>query len=202
MENQQEIRVIYKNYIPEDWIGEFETAIQKTDIHFKKSINEEKYNHFTGPELASIIIFIRDNPESIFLAPAVYDILKTSLIGLWKKLASLNVKKMRSGKTEVSEKKISVRYEDAQHRRVTINIEGNLDNDLIEEIVEESMRIIKTDKKEEFFQQPDFVDNSLGVKAIELKYNSESKVWELENFGDIRRKMDGYQKWAEENFDS
>ncbi|NOZ47100.1 MAG: hypothetical protein GXO79_10015 [Chlorobi bacterium] len=109
---------------------------------------------------------------------------------------------MQSGKTESKQKKISVRYEDAQQRRVTINIEGDLDNDLIEEIIEESLEVIKTDKKEDFFQQPDFVDNSQGTDAIELKYNRETKVWEPENFGAIRRKMDDYQKWAEENFDS
>src|SRR5690606_15530378 len=100
------------------------------------------------------------------------------------------------------QKKISVRYEDSQQRQVTINIEGNLDNDIIEEIIEESLDIIKTNKKEEFFQQPDFVDNSQGFDAIELKYNRQTKVWEPENFGDIRRKMDEYQKWAKENFDS
>ncbi|HDL01041.1 MAG TPA: hypothetical protein ENH23_02280 [candidate division Zixibacteria bacterium] len=202
MKDQKEISVIYKHYIPEDWIEELETAIKTTDVPFKKSKDEDKYYNFTGPELADIIIFIKDNPESIFLAPALYDIVKVSIVGLWKKLTSLNVKKMQSGETEAKQKKISVRYEDAQQRRVTINIEGDLDNDIIEEIVEEALEVIKTDKKEEFFQQPDFVDNSQGVKAMELKFNPETKVWEPENFGDIRRKMDDYQKWAEENFDS
>lgn len=109
---------------------------------------------------------------------------------------------MQSGKTKPREKKISIRYEDAKQRQITIDIEGDHDSALIEEIVEESFEIIRKDKKEEIFQQPDFVDNSQGNEAIVLKYNTEIKVWEPENFGEIRRKMDEYQKWAEYNFDS
>jgi len=202
MEDQKQISVIYKHYIPEDWIEELETAIQTTDVSFKKSKDEDKYDNFIGPELADIIIFIKDNPVSIFLAPALYDIVKASIVGLWKKLTTLNVKKMQSGKIEAKQKKISIHYEDAQQRRIIINIEGNLDNDLIEKIVEESLEVIKTDKKEEFFQKPDFVDNSQKVDTIELKYNPETKVWEPENFGDIRRVMDGYQNRVANNFDS
>ncbi|MCJ7448610.1 MAG: hypothetical protein MUO72_13050 [Bacteroidales bacterium] len=201
MKDQKTISIIYKHYVPEDWIEEFETAIQTSSISFKKIKDEDKYSNFTGPELSPILIFIRDNPESIFLAPALYDILKTSIVSLWKKLKSLSVKKIRLSETEPKQKKISIRYEDAQQRQVTINIDGDLNNDMIEEIVEESLKIIKTDIKEEFFQQPDFVTKSQEHDIIELKYNVKSKAWEPINFGDIRRKMDEYQKWAKENFD-
>lgn len=200
MNNNREINVVYKSYIPDEWVEEFENNIKTAGIQFKKVKDEDKYYSFTGPEFADIIIFIRDNPESIFLAPALYDIIKSGIIGLWKKLKSLNVQKMQSGETETKQKKISIRYEDAQERGITIIIEGDLDDDLIEDIVEESLEVLKTDKKEVIFQQPDFVDNSQGKKAIELKYNPNTKVWEPENFGEIRRKMDEYQRWAEDNF--
>src|SRR5690606_5196295 len=129
MKDQKEIKVVYKHYIPEEWIKELESSIQATDILFGKAKDKDKYYNFAGPELADIIIFIRDNPESIFLAPALYDIVKTSIVGLWKKLTTLNVKKMQSSDARDEQKKISVRYEDSQQRQVTINIEGNLDND-------------------------------------------------------------------------
>ncbi len=202
MEGNREINIVYKSYIPDDWIEEFENNIQPTDIPFKKAKDEDEYYNFTGPELSDIIIFIRDNPESIFLAPVLYDIVKAGIIGLWKKLKTLNVRKIQSGETEPKQKKISVHYEDAKQRRITINIEGNFDDDLIEDIVEESLEVIKTDKKEEIFQEPDFVSNLEGKDAIELKYNPETKALEPVNFGDIRRRIDEYQKWAENNFDS
>ena len=203
MKDKEVINVIYKHYIPEDWIEEFETSIQEIKVSFNKSKDEGRYYNFVGPELADIIIFIRDNPESIFLAPAIYDIVKSSLVGLWKKLKSLKVEKMKSGGSiEEKQKKISVRYEDSQNRRISINFVGNIDNEIIEEVVEKSLDVIKTDKKEELFREPDFVDNSSGKITIELKYNPKTKVWEPENFGDIRRKTDDFQKWAEANFDS
>ena len=112
----------------------------------------------------------------------------------------MKVQKLQGGKTELKKKKISVNYEDAVNRKVTISIEGDLDKDLIEEIVDNSLKVIKTDKKDEFFQQPDYLDNSQGLEAIELKYNKKKVVWEPVNFGDIRRKMDEFQKKAEQKF--
>jgi len=205
MEQTRKIDLVYKHCIPEDWIEEFEHYFDSTDIQFKKAKTEEKYYNFTGSELADIILFIRENPESIivgsFLAPAVYDLLKTGLAILWKKLKTLNVNKLQSGgKSEPKGNRISVRYQDIQERKIEINIEENLNDDLIEEIIEESLVVLKPEKNEEIFTQPDFVDNSQGKPRVEFKYNSKTQLWEPVNFGQIRRKIEDYQRWAEKNF--
>jgi len=33
MENQNKISIVYKEYIPKEWIDEFKEKIQKADIH-------------------------------------------------------------------------------------------------------------------------------------------------------------------------
>ena len=147
-----------------------------------------------------------ENPASIiagsFFAPVVYDLLKTGLAILWKKLKTLNINKLQSGgKSEQKGKRISVRYQDIQERKIEIDIEENLNDDLIEEIIEKSLEVLKPAKNEEFFRQPDFVDNSQGKPRIEFKYNSKTQLWEPVNFGEIRRKIEDYQRWAEKKID-
>lgn len=205
MRNNAEISVTYKYYIPDDWVKELEDSLATQGIQLKKEKDKEEYYDFTGPELADIILFIRDNPESIFLAPALYDIVKAGLIGLWKTLRTLIVNKIRSGSdSETKGEKISVRYQDSKDRRIEIeiNIEKNINDDLIEDIIDKSLEVLKSNKKEEIFNQPEYVDNSQGRPRMELKYNPETEKWEPVNFGEIRRKMEEYQRWAEENLPS
>lgn len=200
--NPPEISIIYRHYILDDWIEEFGTNIGKFDVSFKKAQNEDKSYSFTGTELPGIILFIRDNPESIFLAPALYDVAKAGVIALYTKLRKLSVQKIHARDAELRERRISILYQDAQQRQIIINIEGDHDSELIEKIVEESFEIIRTDKKDDFFMQPDFVDDSQGNETIVLEYNSKNKAWEPKNFGEIRRKMGGYQEWAGGNSNS
>ncbi|MEQ8624616.1 MAG: hypothetical protein RJQ00_07180 [Vicingaceae bacterium] len=143
---QQDIEIIYKHYIPNEWIDEFSKEIVDTGVGIKRSRDDEKISFFTGPEIADIIIFIKGNPESIFIAPALYDILKSSILTIWRKLRELDLKKIKSYKTANSQRKeISIRYRDSKGELIKINIEGELDVKEVEEVVSKSLKVLRKD---------------------------------------------------------
>ena len=196
MKNKVEINIVYKHYIPEEWITNLEKDLQSQEILLTKIKDEEDYYNFTGPELSDIIIYIKDN----FLTQAIYDVLKVSVIGLWNRQKKMKTKSNTQNENESKNQKISIRFEDSQKRKIEINIDGNIKDELIESIVDKSFEYLKTDKKEEIFQQPDLIDNSNDEQRIELKYNPETNIWEPENFGKIRKEMDELKKAMDNNF--
>lgn len=178
---KSEIKIVYKHYIPTEWIKEFETE----ELSVQSMKEDGDFDNFDGPELAAIIVYI----GSTFVNPALYDIIKHGVVKLCKKLRKLD--------NEASEKSLSIRYEDALGRKLNINLTGNISNNLIEEVIEESLEFIKTDKKEGLYAQEDFVSNAGDNPTVELQYNQESKKCEPVNFGDIRR----FWKKKEEELD-
>lgn len=193
MINDNGFSIIYKHYIPDDWIIEFEDGITKNGLTVGKYKDEDKYYNFEGPELADIIVYIKDNPTSIFIAPAAYDIAKYGVISLWKKLRGLNVKVIKQQSAEPKRKKLSIQYEDADGRKLNINLEGDISDDLIEEVVEESFDMIKSDKKEKFYTNKDYVNDNNDNPTVELNYNENSKQLEPKNHDEIRKFIKGLE---------
>ncbi|MEQ9097672.1 MAG: hypothetical protein RIF36_22535 [Imperialibacter sp.] len=204
MKEENKIIITYKHYIPDEWIEEVETSVKPVlSTSLKKDKDKEEFYSFSGPEIADIIIFIKDNPYSIFLAPALYDVLKTCVIGLWKKVITLNFDKIKSYKTANSKlKKIKVRYEDSSDRVVNINIEGDISESLIESVVDKAFEALTTEKRDEVFGNENYVDPSSEKKSVELKYNLQTETWEAVDFAELKRKADEFQKRARDKFDS
>lgn len=175
MENDNQLNIVYKHYIPDNWIKELEDKIKNQKLSVQSMKDNEEFDNFSGPELSDIIVYI----GSTLINPAIYDIVKYGVVKLFKKLRKLD--------NETSEKRLSIRYEDAHGRKFNINLEGDISDDLIEEVVEESLDFINSDKKESLYAQEDFVSNTEDNPTIELKYNQESKQWEPVNYGEIRR---------------
>lgn len=194
MNTKQEINIVYKYYIPEDWLTELGKEFSKHNILLIKEKDQEDYHNFTGPELSDIIIYIKDN----FLSQSLYDVIKASVIILWKKLRKASPKKHNSQNVKAG--KISIRAQDSKNRKIEINIEGDIKDELIKSVVDRSFQYLESDMKEEVFKQPDFVDNSNDEEKIELKYNPESDTWEPENFGELRREMDNLWKLSDEDY--
>lgn len=178
MKNNNQIKIVYKHYIPNSWILEFEDKIKSEKLSVQSIKDNDEVDNFDGPELSDIIIYI----STALVSPAIYDIIKYGVIKLYKNLMKLEAKNNTAEK-----KKISIRCKDEQKRKLNLNIEGDYSEDLIEEIVEKSFDFIKSDKKESLYAQEDFVSNADDNPIIELQYNQESKQWEAVNFGNIRR---------------
>lgn len=146
MENQN-FELTYKHYIPIEWIEEFESNLTLSQIDIDKIRNDEQLFFATGPEISDIIIFIKNNPESILFYPALYDTVKWSVLNLFKKLKTLNLKNIKSYKTANSlRKQITIQYKNSKDENVRIDINGELDIDEIEQIIDNSFQHIRKKK--------------------------------------------------------
>ena len=141
---KQNIEIIYKHYIPLEWIEEFESNFESNKIVANKIRNDDEISFFTGPEIADIIIFIKDNPETIILYPAVYDAFKFGLLKLIQNLKGLDLKKIKSYKTANSlRKEISIQYKNSKGDKIRLDIDGELSNEELIKVIDKTLKSLK-----------------------------------------------------------
>lgn len=205
----EEFKIVYQHYIPEELIADFEKIglNEKLDIELVSEKEEQKYYNFTGSEIADIVIYIQQHTTELLvgglLVSTTYDLLKGGVKLLWTGLSKLAVKKLQSGGKETDKpKSISVRLM-GKERAVEIVLDGDVNEEQADKIIDESFKYVNSEKINEDFMNPDFIPNNKAEKPrIRLIYNKEKQTWEPENFGEYRRKIEEYQRWAEQNFDS
>lgn len=205
----EELKIVYQHYIPDELISDFEkTGLnEKLDVELVLEKEEQKYYNFTGSEIADIVIYIQQHTTELLvgglLVSATYDILKGSVKLLWTGLSKLTVKKLQSGGKETDKpKSISIRLM-GKERAVEIVLDGDVNEEQADKIIDESFKYVNSEKINEDFKNPDFIPNNKAEKPrIRLIYNKEKQIWEPENFGEYRRKMEEYQRWAEQNLNS
>jgi len=203
---KEELKIIYQHYVPDELISEFEKSglENQLEIEIKKKKEEQKYYNFTGSEIPDIIIYLQQHTTELIagglIVAGAYDLLKSSLKLLWTGLTKLAIKKLESsGKQTDKAKSISLRLMD-KDRAIEIILEGNINEELADKIIDESFKFINSDKLNEAFNNPDFNPGKMEKPKIRLIYNVEKQIWEPENFGEYKRKFDQYKKWAEQNF--
>ena len=205
----EEFKIVFQHYIPEELIADFEkTGLNENlDIELVLEKEEQKFYNFSGSEIADIVIYIQQHTTELLvgglLVSTTYDILKGGVKLLWTGLSKLAVKKLQSGGKETDKpKSISVRLM-GKERAVEIVLDGDVNEEQADKIIDESFKYVNSEKINEDFKNPDFIPNNKAEKPrIRLIYNKEKQTWEPENFGEYRRKMEEYQRWAEQNLDS
>ncbi len=205
---KEEIKIIYQHYIPDELIADFEKlgVDSQLQVEIKNEKEEQKYYNFTGSEIADIVIYVQQHTTELIasglLVNLAYDTLKGGLKLLWTGISKLAIKKLQSkGKESDKPKSISLRLMD-KDRAVEVVLEGDVDDNQADTVIDEAFKFISSEKLNEAFKNPDFIPEQTEKPRIRLKFNKEKKVWEPENFGEYRRQIEAYQKWAEENFDS
>ena len=201
MKRKNNISITYKHYVPFEWIED--ACIKLTHAGIKVSLykDNEDYDNFTGPELSDIIVSIKENPESIILAPAIYDMLKGVLILLFKKLKAKIIKNVTfEGHSSKNDPRISFHYEDPQKRKLEIIFEGEHDQETINKMISTGLDLIVSKEYLATYRDPDFVNNESNQPIIELHYNSDTEIWESINYGEKRRKMNDLLRQFEERF--
>lgn len=182
--------ISYKRHIPSTLFHDLKKRFEGIGMQLSIKRQNEEYHNFTGPELSDIILFIKDN---IILAPALYDIIKACLIKLIKYISG---KKKENGTAN----RISIRYEDKNHRNIELNISGDYPIDEIKIIVSDALKVLSTTEQENTFNDSKFVDNSNFNSRIEMNYNPKSKRWEVTDFGKIRKYWDDKRKEVERKY--
>jgi hypothetical protein len=203
---KEEIKIIYQHYIPDELIADFEKlgVDSQLQVEIKKEREEQKYYNFTGSEIADIVIYVQQHTTELIasglLVNLAYDTLKGGLKLLWTGISKLAIKKLQSkGKESDKPKSISFRLMD-KDRAVEVVLEGDVDDNQADKVIDEAFKFISSEKLNEAFKNPDFIPEQTEKPRIRLKFNKEKQVWEPENFGEYRRQIEAYQKWAEKNF--
>lgn len=188
------VSITTSSNLPTNFIDEFEEQLNLHGIDVDKNqLSEDEYYNFSGSDLINVLIAIKENAEAIFLFPALYDITKATVIGLWNKLT-------KTENVDQKNKKLVIKYTDSKNRNFKIKMEGDIDSNIVEKIVEKSFEQLKADK-EEMYQNPDLLTlDDDGIETIEMVFNPKTNSYEPINFGEMRRQMEEFQKRAEENF--
>lgn len=205
---KEEMKIIYQHYIPDELIADFEKlgVDNQLQVEIKKGKEEQKYYNFTGSEIADIVIYVQQHTTELIasglLVNLAYDTFKGGLKLLWTGISKLAIKKLQSnGKETDKPKSISLRLMD-KDKAIEVVLEGDVDDKQADKVIDEAIKFISSEKLNEAFKNPDFIPEQTKKPRIRLKFNKEKQVWEPENFGEYRRQIEAYQKWAEENFDS
>jgi hypothetical protein len=205
---KEQIKIIYQHYIPDELIADFENVgvESQLQVEIKKENEEQKYYNFAGSEIADIVIYVQQHTTELIasglLINIAYDTLKGGLKLLWTGISKLAIKKLQSkGKESDKPKSISLRLLN-KDRAVEVVLEGDVDDNQADKVIDEAFKFISSERLNEAFKNPDFIPEQTEKPIIRLKFNKEKQVWEPENFGEYRRHIEAYQKWAEENFDS
>lgn len=205
---EEEIKIVYQHYIPDELIADFEKLglDNQLQLEIKKEKEEQKYYNLTGTEIADIVIYIQQHTTELIvgglLVNLAYDTFKGGLKLLWIGISKLAIKKLQSnGKDADKSKSISLRLMD-KDRSVEVVLEGDVDDKQADKAIVEAVKFISSDKLNEAFKNPDFLPANTAKPRIRLKFNKEKQVWEPENFDQYKRQIEAYQKWAEENFDN
>jgi hypothetical protein len=205
---KEEMKIVYQHYIPEELIADFEKlgVDHQLQVEIKKEKEEQKYYNFTGSEIADIVIYVQQHTTELIvgglLVNLAYDTFKGGLKLLWTGISKLAIKKLQSkGKETDKLKSISLRLMD-KDRAVEVVLEGDVDDKQADKVIDEAIKFISSEKLNEAFKNSDFIPEQTEKPRIRLKFNKELQVWEPENFGEYRRQIEAYQKWAEENFNS
>lgn len=205
----EELKIVYQHYIPDELISNFEKLglDKQLKVDIKKEKEEQKYHNFTGSEISDIVIYIQQHTTELIVSGMLVNLAYDMLIGgiklLWTELSKLAIKKLQSGSKEKDKRKsISVRLMDKE-RAIEIILDGDFaTEEQASKIIDESFKFMSSPKLNETFNNPDFIPNEKAKPKIRLIYNMEKQVWEPENFGEYRRIMAEYEKWANENLSS
>lgn len=199
---KEEIKIIYKHYVPTEIISDFAKLgfeyISQTEIEIEKQ-NPNIYN-YAGYDIPEIIIYIKNNVTGLLTELIVtisYDTFKNALKLLWTEISKLDIKILKgNGKTFNKPKNITLRISN-NDRAVEISLDGNVSEEQADKIIAQAFEFVNSEKLEQSFKNPEFIlPNS--KPRIRIKYNKEKQIWEPENFAEHQKFIGKIEKSAQD----
>ncbi|MET0465870.1 MAG: hypothetical protein ABW007_22095 [Chitinophagaceae bacterium] len=205
---KEEMKIVYQHYIPDDLIVEFDKLRvgDHLQVEIKTKKAEQKYYNFNGPEIADILIYVEEHTTELivsgFLVNVAYDMFKSGLKLLWTGISNLAVKKMNANDKQTDKKKsISITLA-VKDRAIEVILEGDVEDKQANILIDEAFKFISPESLNEAFNNPDFIEQPTDKPKIRLRFDKEKQVWQPENFGEHRRQVSDFQKWAEKKFNN
>lgn len=199
----KELTIVYQSYIPANLILEFTQLVQPVKVDTKE-VKTGAWNNFDGPEINDIIIYINQHSTEFIvgiIGAASWDILKSGIKLLWIGISKLPIKILHSGTQTDKQKNISLRLSDTT-RGIDVVFEGDVMEQQADTIIESLKEFLSSEKVNDAFYDSDNIPENSKKPVIRLIYNKKKKIWEPENFGEIRRKNDDLRKQIQRKFRS
>jgi hypothetical protein len=204
----KEINITYQSYIPSELIADFTELVQPVRVN-KKELKKGPWNHFESTVINDVTIWINQLPTEFvygsiaggILGNAAWAILKAALKLLWAGISKLPIKILHAGTQTDKRKSILLRFSD-KNRGIEIVFEGDVNEQQANSLIDSLIEYLNSEKVNDAFYNSDNIQDNSKIPEIRIIYNWEKGIWEPENFGEKRRKMDELKNWAQRNLRS
>jgi hypothetical protein len=196
----KDLTIVYQSYIPVNLITDFTQVVHPVKVE-KKEVKTGAFNHFDAPDINDIIIYIDQHPTEVIVGiinNAVWAGIALLLVGISK----LPLKFLHSGGKQTDRQKcISLRLSD-KIRGIEVVFKGDVNEQQADTLINSLKEFLNSEKVNDAFYNSDNIPENSKKPIIRLIYNKKKKIWEPENLGDKRRKMDELRNQAQRKFRS
>lgn len=197
----KELTITYQDYIPDELIRDFRKLVQSNELQIKVSKKERehsdgRWNNFETVAVNDIIVYINQHPTELiinFISDSVFLLIVTGIKQLWVNISKPSVQKIGRGKG------IELKIRDVS-KSIDVSFSGDVNEKQADLIIESFVDYLKSKNVNNAFDNPDYVNTKSDKPEIHLIYDKEEDIWEPENFGEQKRKMEELRRHMQRNF--
>jgi hypothetical protein len=175
-----DIEIRYR-HTPKQLINAFTENVDKS---ISVKVHQDDLEYFDGPE--DIVIYVKEHITELIaggiLVNAAWDVIKYAIISIWRLLVAF------CSKRKAIDKNIDLVFEMKSGSSIEFRLSGNVDPSTIGDLIkwiENYLRDKERQKKD--FINPDFIDKRESKPRIRVRYNSETKTFELLNYKNLEK---------------
>ena len=136
------------------------------EVHQDKS---ESFYGADGSNIIDVLIYFEMHWEEMLLYPIVYDVLKESIVLLWKKVSN-RIKKAKSHNIE-GNNQIEISFKKKNDGEIKFNLKGDINGDQIEKILDSMLQSSTNERlTSELFSNPDFLVGNNAKPIVHMEY--------------------------------
>jgi hypothetical protein len=186
---------------PKDLSSEIYNEIERnlSESGCKVYLNSpDDYSHADGMTTVAdfVIAIIQGNIGNWFIGPALFEVLKHSVLSLRKNL--------KKGKGENVKRSIYLQIQGNDNKEVQIEISGDISDETIEKTIAQAFEYADGEKREKTFCNPAFVGTGMyaDIPIAIIRYNKKKGKWEPNDFAAGKKYWDdklkeAQNKWSE-----
>jgi len=187
------IEIDYRN-LPQGIFHHLENSIIKGNSHFTIRKSNDNISNFTGGPPDTIItinLFLLGFLTNSFIYPAFYDLFKTSILFLWKKIVGhYSIKKTP---LEDDKNYISLQFKIFQNKVIEFNLEGNIPKEKILPVTENIFNYLKDQTKlNHDIENLSFQSDNDSTIILSLEIDHTTFGWKPIDFEERKKRMNEY----------
>jgi len=183
------IEIEYRN-LPKGIFQHLKNSIIIENSHFSVNRVDDSFSNFDGgpPDtIFTVNLFLLGLLNNSFLYPGIYDLLKGSIIFLWKK--TRNHYYTRKGALEKDKNYISLEFKISQDKAIEFRLEGNISDDGVAQLTDKLFLYLKNgDKVREDLKTYSCKSDDEDSHKFSLEIDQSSNDWNPINFEELKQR--------------